>query len=306
VKRLTLVLVTHGAGRARNWSISYPLVWLSVILFLAFLSVFGFFFRSYYTKTVDKYTLSRLRAENVLLRERLTAFERKLDQLSSTMMQLVESDTRLRVMANLETIDEDVRKLGVGGSLPNEEELREVNPAVAEEVESVSSNLDELIRQTELQFRSFQEIKSHLEKANDLRDHTPSIRPCAGWMVSGFGYRKDPFTRTRKFHEGLDIGAPVGTPVYATADGTVESIKYYTRGYGLTVVLDHGYGYKTVYAHLSISKVKRYQRVSRGEVIGLVGNSGKSTGPHLHYEVRVTGQARNPLTYIIPDEKYFH
>jgi murein DD-endopeptidase MepM/ murein hydrolase activator NlpD len=125
-------------------------------------------------------------------------------------------------------------------------------------------------------------------------------------LASGFGYRRDPFTRTRKFHDGIDITAPVGTPVRATADGTVESIQYYRNGYGLTLVVNHGYGYKTVYAHLSLSKVKRYQKVERGEVIALVGNSGRTTGPHLHYEVQITGKARNPLNYIIPDDKSFH
>lgn len=306
MKKLTLVLLSHGASRPRNWSISYPLIWLSVVVLIGFLSVFGFFFTNYYTKTVDLSTLGRLSTENLLLRERLTDHERKLEQLSSKMAQLTEFDAKLRVMANLETIDEDVRKLGVGGNLPTEEKLRNLNPAVAERVESFSSRLDELVRHTELEFRSFEEIESHLGKTGDLRDHTPSIRPCAGWLVSGFGYRKDPFTGKRKFHEGIDFGAPIGTPIYATADGIVESIKYYSRGYGLTLVLDHGYGYKTVYAHLSISKVKKYQRVHRGEIIGLVGNSGRSTGPHLHYEVRVTGRARNPLIYIIPDDKYFH
>jgi murein DD-endopeptidase MepM/ murein hydrolase activator NlpD len=287
-------------------SLSYPLVWLLAVAVVAFLSTFGFLLWNYYTQAVDTSVATGLHAENLLLREKLAGYEEKIDQLTSQMTRWVELDASLRVLANLEPIDDDVRRLGVGGNLPTEPELRDLDPPVAEEVESFSSRLDQLARQTELQTGSFEQIKSHLEKAADLRDHTPSIRPCAGWLASGFGYRRDPFTRGRKFHDGLDITAPVGTPVSATADGTVESIKYYRNGYGLTLVVNHGYGYKTVYAHLSLSKVKRYQKVKRGDVIALVGNSGRSTGPHLHYEVQVTGKSRNPLNYIIPDDKNFH
>lgn len=305
MKKLTFLVISHGVSRSISLRISYPLVWLLVFAFIGFLSIFGFLFKSYYTKTVDLYTLRKLSTGNLVLQEKLSDYEKKLEQLSSKMEQLIEFDTQVRVLAGLEPIDEDIRKLGVGGHLPIEKELREMDPPVAEAVESFSSKLDKLMRHTELQVLSFDEIKSHLEKASHLRDHTPSIRPCAGWLVSGFGMRKDPFTGKRKFHEGIDIAAPVGTPVFVAADGVVESIKYYSRGYGLTVVINHGYGYKTVYAHLSLSKVKRYQRVRRGEVIGLLGRSGRTTGPHLHYEVRVTGKARNPLAYIIPDENYF-
>lgn len=305
MKKLTFLVLSNGVGQPKSFSISFPFIWLSIVLLAVFLGTFGFLFKNYYTKMVDLSTLHKLRAENLLLSEKLRNYEKRLDELNSRMDELIKFDTQLRVMADLEPIDEDVRKVGVGGSLPIEKELRELDPPVAERVESFSSKLDQLMRHTELQFRSFEEIESHLEKSENLRNHTPSIRPCRGWLVSGFGYRKDPFTGKRKFHEGIDIAGPVGTPVYATADGVVESVKYHRGGYGLTIVIDHGYGFKTVYAHLSLSKVKRYQRVKRGEIVGLLGRSGRTTGPHLHYEVRVTGKARNPLTYIIPDESYF-
>ena len=306
MRNFTLLFVSDRTSRPRALSLTYPLVYLLVIAAFAFLSTFGFLLWSHYTKTVDVSVTTRLHAENLLLREKLTNYEQELGRLNSQMARWTELDASLRVLANLEPIDDDVRRLGVGGSLPVEPELRDLDPSVAEEVESFSSKLDQLTRQTDLQTTSFEQIKSHLEKTADLRDHTPSIRPCAGWLASGFGYRKDPFTGRRRFHDGIDITAPVGTPVSVTADGTIESIKYHRGGYGLTIVVNHGYGYKTVYAHLSLSKVKRYQKVKRGDAIGLVGNSGRSTGPHLHYEVQVTGKAGNPLTYIIPDDKHFH
>ncbi len=305
MKKLTFFVLPRGAGRPISLSVSYPILWIVVVAFAFFLSIFGVLLRSQYTTTMDTYALHKSRTENELLREKLSSYEMKLEQLNSKMEQLIEFDTKLRVLADLEPIDEDIRKLGIGGNLPIEKELRDLNSPLADEVESFSSELDELLRHTELQALSFEKINSHLDKTADLRNHTPSIRPCAGWFVSGFGYRKDPFTRKRKFHDGIDIGAPVGTPVLATADGIVKNVKYYSKGYGRTVTIDHGYGYETVYAHLSLSKVKKYQRVERGDVIALVGNSGRSTGPHLHYEVRVVGKTRNPLTYIIPDENYF-
>jgi len=300
-----LIVLPSRTAEPKRLAIPYPVIWLSLLVSVGFLSVFGFLFESYYGERMNQSALQRLKAENLLLHDRLRKYEVRLDGLGEKIDELATFDTELRVIADLDPIDEDIRKLGVGGSLPVDEELRTLNPPLAEKVESFSSRLDRVARQTHLQTLSFEKIESHLEKSADLRNHTPSIRPCRGWLCSGFGYRKDPFTGRRKFHDGIDIAAPIGTPVYATADGIVESIKYYNGGYGLTIVVDHGYGYKTVYAHLSLSKVQRRQRVMRGDVIGLVGRSGRTTGSHLHYEVRITGDARNPLTYIVPDEDYF-
>ncbi len=305
MKRLTLLVLTDGTKRPTSLSLSSPALAAVAAALVVFFVTFGFLLRSYYSKAVDQAGLNRLAAENLILRHRLETYDERLQELNVQMRRLVEFDTELRVIADLDLIDEDVRKLGVGGSFPTEDELRDLDPGVAEELEAFSSRLDRLTREVQLQALSFEQISGHMERSGDRRSHTPSIRPCAGWFVSGFGMRRDPFTGRMKFHDGLDIGASVGTPVHVTADGVVESIKYYSRGYGRTITINHGYGYKTVYAHLSLSKVKRYQRVQRGDVIGLVGNSGRSTGPHLHYEVQVLGKPTDPFKYIIPDEKYY-
>ncbi|MCK4427176.1 MAG: M23 family metallopeptidase, partial [candidate division Zixibacteria bacterium] len=131
--------------------------------------------------------------------------------------------------------------------------------------------------------------------------HTPSIRPSAGYLSRGFGIKIDPFTGRKQPHLGIDLATDIGTPVYATAEGRVSFVGR-DRGLGRMIRINHLFGYTTVYAHLSQVKVKRGEHVKRGEVIGAVGNTGYSTGPHLHYEVRFRGQPKNPLNYILSSQ----
>jgi murein DD-endopeptidase MepM/ murein hydrolase activator NlpD len=166
--------------------------------------------------------------------------------------------------------------------------------------------LDLLEKQLYMQIKSFDEIVALDKNAEERLRHIPAIQPIANRdlkrTASGYGYRIDPVYKVRKFHKGMDFSCDKRTPVYATADGVVESAKWMS-GYGYTVILDHGYGYKTVYAHLLDKKflVKKGQKVVRGEQIALSGNSGKSTGPHLHYEVIVKGKHDNPINYYFMD-----
>jgi murein DD-endopeptidase MepM/ murein hydrolase activator NlpD len=169
-----------------------------------------------------------------------------------------------------------------------------------------TQKLDLLEKQLYMQIKSFDElVKLDAESEERLR-HIPAIQPIANRdlkrMASGYGYRVDPVYNVRTFHKGMDFTCEKGTPVHATADGVVESAKW-QRGYGYTVVIDHGYGYKTLYAHLLDKNfmVKKGQKVVRGEQIAKSGNSGKSTGPHLHYEVIVKGVHENPVNYYFMD-----
>ena len=158
------------------------------------------------------------------------------------------------------------------------------------------------MRQLELQRHSYSEILQRLqEKSEELR-HLPSIRPLdMGYISSGFGRRTDPFTGRISRHEGVDFSARKGSNIYATADGVVSKAKY-DRGYGYTVEIDHGNGLVTKYAHNAKLLVRRGQKVERGDVIAYLGSSGRSTAPHLHYEVRVNGVAQNPLKFILPSD----
>ena len=141
-------------------------------------------------------------------------------------------------------------------------------------------------------------IFTALNDKRSLLDSTPSIWPVKGWVTSEFGYRVDPFTGRQELHEGLDIAARLGTPVVAPADGIVIYARY-ERSFGNTIIIDHGYGFSTLYGHLSEIYVRPGDRVKRGQVIGAVGNTGRSTGPHLHYEVRKNGVPVDPRDYIL-------
>jgi murein DD-endopeptidase MepM/ murein hydrolase activator NlpD len=161
----------------------------------------------------------------------------------------------------------------------------------------------ELLRQSQ----SYQELTRLIRNKSQLMEALPAIQPMAlsgrrrGELVSGYGYRMDPIYKTVKFHEGIDLIGPLYAPVYATGDGKVREMVRMDRGYGNYLLLDHGYGYQTLYAHLSRFEVRPGQRVKRGQMIGRLGNTGKSTGPHLHYEVVKNGRKVDPVYYIFND-----
>jgi murein DD-endopeptidase MepM/ murein hydrolase activator NlpD len=169
----------------------------------------------------------------------------------------------------------------------------------------MASTIDQLSRKMLVQSRSYDELVKLAKAKADMLASIPAIQPISNKelrrMASGYGYRIDPIYKTRKFHKGMDFTAPTGTKIYATGDGVVKEIERKQWGYGQSIVLNHGFGYQTRYAHLSKSAVKPGQKVKRGELIGYVGSSGKSTAPHLHYEVLYRGDAVNPVNFYYND-----
>ena len=176
--------------------------------------------------------------------------------------------------------------------------------ADAELVVSTTQKMDLLTKQLYIQSRSFDDVVALCRQHDEMLRCIPAIQPVSNKdlkrTASGYGRRVDPIYGTVKFHEGMDFSANTGTEVYATGDGKVVSVGW-ESGYGKTIEIDHGFGYVTRYAHLNDYRVRRGQRVVRGEVIGEVGNTGKSTGPHLHYEVHVKGRVVNPVNYYFMD-----
>lgn len=172
-------------------------------------------------------------------------------------------------------------------------------------VASVTKTLNNLADRIKTQYRSYVEIEELVKNKAVLLAHTPAIQPVSNKdlnrIASGFGYRIDPVYKTTKFHAGLDFTAPQGTPIYATADGTVTTAGNTGDGYGIHVIIRHGYGYETLYGHMVKVKARGGQSIKRGEVIGWVGSTGKSTGPHCHYEVRKNGNALDPIYYFYND-----
>lgn len=216
-------------------------------------------------------------------------------------------DNIYRVIFEADPIPTGVRTAGFGGT-DRYKELQGFDNS--ELMTHTAKKLDYFSKQLVVQSKSFDEILKMVQGKADLMAAIPAIQPVSTkdlkQMASGFGWRTDPIYKMPKFHAGMDFAAPIGTEVYATGDGTVQRSDAASSGYGNHIRIDHGYGYVTLYGHLSRSKVRPGQKVKRGEVIGYVGNTGKSTGPHLHYEVLKGGENQNPINYyfndLTPDE----
>lgn len=249
-------------------------------------------------KMTESFEQRSLRRENSLLMKEIAELRQGVDALKMSMESLEKTDDILRIMVDLPPIDKDVRAVGVGGSIPYDL-YRQDDPA-----QDIMLDLGTLEREVKLQYESFSQIQERIQANEDLILHTPSIWPVDGGRLTDYyGKRPDPFTGRIRPHYGIDIGAKRGTHVYATADGVVKTAKRkYT--FGKLIILNHGYGFETVYGHLHSYAVTPGQKVKRGDLIGTVGNTGRSTGPHLHYEVRINGTAVNPLDFMFEGYAY--
>lgn len=261
-------------------------------ILLVFLSVF-----------FDTPEESRQKRENAQLISQYEILNGKLQRMELTMEQIKERDDNIyRTIFGVEPISAALREAGVGG-INRYRELEGYNNS--ELVVNTSMKLDNMLRTLDVQRKSYNEILSLAEEKEVFLASIPAISPISDKnltrFASGYGYRIHPIYRTRKMHTGIDLTAPTGTNVYATGDGKIIKTGYTPGGYGKRIIVDHGFGYKTLYAHLNDIHVKEGQKVKRGEVIGAVGNSGRSTAPHLHYEVRKNNQTENPVNYYYND-----
>jgi murein DD-endopeptidase MepM/ murein hydrolase activator NlpD len=245
--------------------------------------------------------LEMLRSTQQAQQAELDRYNDLVTELNGQLDTLREFDVKLRVMTDLNPPPEGDDEIGIGGteSMPDVPRMdgkggRE-EPLLMTGTETALLNLQaEAARQA----ASFADLVEGLGERMDQWAATPSIRPVRGWLSSGFGKRLSPFTGTIMMHKGIDLATYIGTPIVAPANGRIE-YSGIDSGLGQVVVIDHGHGIKTLFGHLSKSFVRVGQRVERGEAIAAVGNSGLSTGSHLHYEVRVNGRAVDPLRYII-------
>lgn len=245
----------------------------------------------------------KLERENVKLLSQYEIMASKLDQALDVLDDIQQRDENVyRVIFEADSIPNAIRRAGFGG-VNRYRYLEDLDNA--ELVISTAKKLDGVMKQLYVQSRSFDEIIDLAQRKEEMIRCIPAIQPISNKdlkrTASGFGMRLDPIYKTNKFHEGLDFSAPIGTEIYVTGDGVVKTVHKSAIGYGNYVEVDHGFGYTTLYAHMSEFKVRVGQKVKRGEVIGFVGNTGKSTGPHLHYEVRIKGKAVNPTHYFFQD-----
>jgi murein DD-endopeptidase MepM/ murein hydrolase activator NlpD len=328
-------VVIFRGSTAKPLRFSFPrrfvrrLVIVGAFLLLADLLVVS----HYVIRTGEVWELSAFRAEAMSAREQTAAFGTAIDDLKKRLTSMKEVNQRLRVMLGIETPKtgdpvngrggEDV-PLPEGNRLPASEKtqgtdaqiqhsgLTEITQGMQlssmstnmpgfigpEAIAAVSEGIDWLKKEAASQEQILQELSEAAEKKSSRWAATPSIWPVKGWITSGFGPRISPFTEKPTWHDGLDIGAAANAPVQAPAQGRATSVGFDPK-LGHMVKLDHGFGIETLYGHLAKPLVKEGQRVKRGDVVGLVGSSGLATGPHLHYMVKVNGQALDPNKYIL-------
>jgi murein DD-endopeptidase MepM/ murein hydrolase activator NlpD len=298
-KVYTIMVVPNARGKYRSFSVSGTFIkgfFISIVVFL-----FGalFLFKDYVDMSKKVYETKQLRRVASEQKIQIQNFSRAIKNLEVKMAKLQTLDKKLRIITSLERRPEDKSAMtGVGGPT----ELNDMSTSSKEEQSGMIQGMQEDLKQLQTdayqQELSFLELEGYLRDQKSLLASTPSIWPTRGWLTSGFGYRKSPFTGRREMHNGLDIATRMGTNVVASADGVVVKSNV-VPGLGKVVVLDHGYGFQTVYGHNSRVLVKVGQKVKRWQTIALVGSTGRSTGPHVHYEVRINGIPVDPLRYIV-------
>lgn len=281
----TVIFVPHTRARLRKWRVSKLQIRIAVAVFAILTIAAGFITWGYFTTTVEQTDLERLREENESLRQINHSFEESIQKLEQQLSDYEDRTRQLAIVAGLEGFSGSV-DAGIGG------ESTHIDPM------SGSYDLSSLESRAERLSTRLGKVEEKLEERLQWISSTPAIAPAKGILTSSYGYRRDPMHGGRAFHQGIDIAASPGHPVKATADGLVLRAGR-IGGLGKAVYLAHGYGLSTRYGHLSKLAVEPGEKVERGAVIGYVGNTGRSTGYHLHYEVQLDGKAVNPLAYIL-------
>lgn len=332
-KKLTFFIVSNQTGQTRKFVISS--VWLKAASFLGavILLVFAAGMVDYFGLLLQSLENKRLRTENVQLIKQFQVVESKVSSLENSLERVKTFTTKLKLITNIDAEDR-VTKLSMGPkpapgqqveeyepmeqrpsaeAMAQQDEIFEQpqtlnetkgevaeQPAPSKDYASLVVRIDKAVRETQLKEQSVIDLWESLSERQSLINATPNIKPARGWLTSRFGYRMSPFTGKATMHAGLDIAAAPGSPVYAPADGVV-SFAGYDQGYGKLVSIDHGYGVTTRFGHTSQIYVQVGQKVSKWDVVAAVGNTGRSTGPHLHYEVRINGTPVDPVNFILDE-----
>lgn len=303
----TLMVFPGTAAEPKRARISKRLfkfsIAIALVISIGFIGASFYFSKQYQALSSEKNQLVELRRQAKLQKIQVERFSKQVRNIEDEVARLERFEKKLRGITSLEnSAGSDEKSWGVGGSygLAGASFSTSLEQDAKTLAEKVSFSLENLTNQTKIQAISFQELDEFFKNQTSLLSSTPSIWPLRGWVTSGFGFRKSPFTGLRERHEGLDIAARFGSPVRATADGVV-SVSGRGYSYGKVVEVDHGYGLVTRYGHNSKHLVKVGDRVKRGQIVAEVGNTGRSTGPHLHYEVLLHGVPVNPKKYILED-----
>lgn len=277
---------------------------LILVSYLSILAVIAILLNIFYASVFDAPREKILKRENSQLNQQFEILNQKIGHLENVLDDIEKRDDNIyRTIFNADPIPYSVRDAGFGGV--NRYEYLEGYDN-SDKIIETARRLDQLSKAVYVQSKSYDEVIDMAKNRELQLSSLPAIQPISNKdltrTASGWGYRIHPIYKIRKFHHGMDFTAPTGTEVYATADGTVELVDRSRRGYGNKVVIDNGFGYKTVYAHLEgFNNLRKGQKVKRGDVIAYVGNTGLSTAPHLHYEVHLNAKKINPINYYFED-----
>ena len=297
-KKFTVFLVPEGASKVKQFRLP------KILPVLAFLLLAGFTFfglgiiKDYRSLKAKIPHMTLLEAENALQQKQLIHMANRIDAITLDMGELRKQEKKLKTLTNQVGAEDAGKFRGMGGSdailLNPKENLRKADRKL---VRTMHQSLDNLESEIDLSRQNNENLAKFLDDQKMLLASTPSIWPTKGWLSSRFGYRSSPFNEKREFHKGIDISTRRGAPILSPANGLVVFTGW-KNGYGRVIVMKHGNGLKTKYAHLKKALVKKGQYVRKGETIGLVGSSGRTTGSHLHYEVHLNNVPVNPLRYI--------
>jgi murein DD-endopeptidase MepM/ murein hydrolase activator NlpD len=305
-KHYTLLIIDDKGSPVQETRFSKRLVWMLTAIFVMCLSVMGvgaYKYANLLQSVSDKASLqAELKQHQTGIeeqRKQIQSFAQAINELKSDLLALNGFENKIRIMANLEHNEDQSALFSIGGSIP---ENLDTEIALNESHDRLMRQMHDQINQvnhaTAVQHKSIEALLGSLKDKRNLLASTPSLRPTVGWISSEFGYRVSPFTGRRELHKGLDVANRQGTPIIAPADGLVA----YADNKGLMgnmITIEHGFGMVTHYGHLHKFLKKSGDRVKRGDIIALMGNTGRSTGPHVHYEVRLNGVPVNPENYIL-------
>lgn len=305
-KRLSLVILNRSGKQVKQFNATLVFFLLLTLLVASGVSFLGFFLYDYHSMRSSMATVSQMaqkiidqRGEITQQRLQIQTFANQINALKAKLVELNAFEKKLRVIANLDTAGDQSNLFGVGGAAPEDLNPQlELDEKHADLIREMHQQINDLQTASLGQVDRFDTLMDKLEDQRNLLASTPAIRPTSGWISSRFGHRTSPFTGRREFHKGVDIANRKGTAIVATADGVVTFVGR-KNNMGKVVVLDHGHGMITRYAHLSEALKKRGEKVKRGDLIALMGNTGRSTGSHLHYEVHLNGVPVNPQKYIL-------
>jgi len=297
-KNISLLLIPPDSGKVKGFTISLFTISATLGALAITLLLTVFWGTAYFEEKLDRSQMGKLQTENRFLLQRLSEMDNALHQVRTQVDEIVTKDKSIRKVFDIPEVDPETRQLGTGGTFTSEP-----IPLVGEAAFTLYNTQNEiqtLLRAAKFENESYAAVLDEVAGKKFLLDHTPSIHPCDGSISRGFGMKADPFTGLVQLHSGIDFASDYGTPIIATADGKVQFTGWAGR-FGKVVIIDHGFGYTTVYGHLSEINVKKGQTVKRWQTIAMMGSTGYSTGPHLHYEVHKNDHPQNPDRFILTE-----